>query len=490
MRFWNSKVSTDKEKSWSVILNPLRSELDRKRVAEKISELFQLSFEEARTLTQSTPIILLDELSHPVAQQVQNIFQQIRADITLTNEALVKRRCYRAVWPEFPSLSFLNERTETVSQEKVIEEIPFKTSVQTMPSPAPVEIHEEKISEVTSDLEKKYRELELLLEEKTRVNEELKQNLAREIQNRSGQDSSELKTSIGEWEEKYHNIRDEYQEAKKIYEEKILTREREFKAVKEQIRSLQVWHEKAAELERRNKEILERLSQLEASKQNSDRTLKERHEELNQWREKYHTLAQKSERFESLYEEERKRREQIEEASRQTSDLATRSRQEIELQTLEAERWKKKVHELEESQKRLEEEFSQFSEGQGAEMKRLREANQSLEMQLEVAQRTSRDLLSRLEQQELIEKRARFANELSSKEARLREVVLEAERLRQELQDRELRVQTLVSEQANLEREILEIKQAQRHLLEQSKLKEKGSRFKKPTKNSDLAEAG
>jgi hypothetical protein len=154
------------------------------------------------------------------------------------------------------------------------------------------------------------------------------------------------------------------------------------------------------------------------------------------------------------------------------------------------ERWRKKFQELEENQKRLEEEFSQFTTQQNAEVRRLRELNQELETQLESAQRQARDLLLRVEQQDLIEKRTRLANDLSSKEARLRELALESERLRQEIQDRELRAQSLGSEQAGLEREILEIKQAQRHLLEQSKMKEKASRFKRPNRSLDASELG
>jgi hypothetical protein len=152
----------------------------------------------------------------------------------------------------------------------------------------------------------------------------------------------------------------------------------------------------------------------------------------------------------------------------------------MEAQISETERWRRKFQEVEDNQKRLEEEFSNYTNEQSNELRRLREANQELLMQLESAQRQSRDLLMRFEQQDLVEKRTRLASDLSMKEARLRELALENERLRQEIQDRELRAQTLGSEQGNMEREILEIKQAQRHLLEQSKLKEKTSKFKRP----------
>ena len=246
------------------------------------------------------------------------------------------------------------------------------------------------------------------------------------------------------------------------------------------MKELLPWHDKAMHLENQNRNFQEKLKHLEASRKSMEQSLKENTEAVGLWREKYQALAHKSERYEALYEEERKRREQAEDTRRAASELSDRMRLDLEAQQTEAERWRMKFQELEESQKRLEEEFSQFTVEQNNELRRLKENNHDQAIQLESAQRQARDLLFRVEQQDLIEKRTRLANELSAKEARLRELALDNEKLRQEIQDRELRVQTVAGEQANMEREILEIKQAQRHLLEQSKLKEKASKLKRP----------
>lgn len=462
MRFRTSKISAE-EKNWSVILNPLRNELDRKRVAEKIASLFHLSFDEARELVESTPVILLDDLSHDVARQAQTIFQDLRADVTLTSDSLVKRRCFRAVWPEPPQLDFLEALPSFDLPEKAAEETPPDPIVPA----APLVVSEDvsvKPAAPPSDLEKRYRELEQLCEARNQELEGLKRNLEKGLP----------------WEERYANLKEEYQETKAIFEEKILAREKEFDGLKAQLKDLGVWQEKAAFLERQVEELMKRMKDLESAKEVTERTLKERSEEVGLWREKYHTLAQKSERFESLYEEEHKRREKTEDASRQSAEAAEQAGREIEIQKLENERLIKRSQELTEAQKRLERDFSELSEGQEAELKRLREENQSLAGQLEMSQRQVREFMLRIEQQELIEKRTRLANELGSKEARLRELILEGDRLRQEIQDRELQAQSLMSEQANLEREILEVKQAQRHLLEQNKAKEKPGRLKRP----------
>ena len=465
MRFRTPKIHSE-ERNWSVILNPLRSEFDKKRVADKISNLFRLSFEEARELVESTPVILLDELTRPLALQAQGIFQEVHAEISLTNDALVKRRCYRAVWPEPPSLSFLETAVLSgESREKSEEETPIGTVVEAEPPSLGPESFRPRPSNPPSELERRCRELEELCKERDREVEELRRH----------QDSEKEIP----WEERYANLKEEYQEAKTLLEEKILVREKEFEGLRAQLKEIAVWQEKAGYLERQAGEFLKKTKELESAKDLLEQAARERSEELAVWREKYHTLAQKSERFESLYEEERKRREKTEEEARQSQEAAQRTGRELEIQKLETERLNKRSQDLEENQKRLERDFIVLNDSQAGELKRLREENRDLGVQLDSAQRQVREFMLRVEQQELIEKRTRLANDLAALEARLRELILDGDRLRQEIQDRELQAQTLSAEQGNLERQILEVKQAQRHLLEQSKMKEKPARLRR-----------
>ena len=484
MRFRTTKLRVE-EKNWSVILSPLRNELDKKRVAEKISELFQISYEDSRELVQSTPMMLLDELAQAVAQKIQSIFQEVRADVTLTNDPLVKRRCYRAVWPDRPRLSFLNSSSLQNSPAKPAPEMSSETVVETLAAPvipAPPMVSPE--TSPSQDLEKKCRELEMLHEEKTREIEELKRALEKELKKESEKNAVELRAAIEEWEERYQTLKEEYGESKIIYEEKILAREKEFEALKAPLEELAEWREKAAALENQSKKLLEKISGLELDQETLEQTAKEHSEELKLWREKYQSLAQRAEHFESLYEAEKKRREQAEEAGYQASERAERIRQELDFHTQESERGQKKVEELEQNQKYLEEQLSRFSEEQNTEAARLKESNRELTIELEAAQRQARELLTRFEEQQSIEKRARLANELVTKEARLRELALESGQLREEIQECELRAQNLGDEQSNLEREILDIKQAQRYLLEQSKMKEK-NKISRPNQARD-----
>jgi len=66
-----SRKSQNQEQNWCVVLNAIQSEIDKKRIAKKMSETFSLSLEEANDLVSSTPIILLDNLSRSMAAKVK-----------------------------------------------------------------------------------------------------------------------------------------------------------------------------------------------------------------------------------------------------------------------------------------------------------------------------------------------------------------------------------------------------------------------------------
>lgn len=416
------------EKSWSVILNPLRSELDKRRVSEKISEFFHVSLEEARELVQNTPIVLIDQLSQSAAEQVQNFFQAVRAELTLTNDPIAKRRCFRAVWPEPPNPSPLEAAKPSESIEPSLKQAPLQKDIDER------RVLEEEWQERYQGLKEEFQETKSIYEEKILEREKEFERLKNQLKERLPESD--------QWREKAVSLEDKYQ-----------ARERELEALKGQLRELETWVKRARDLEKQNKELLNRSDHLESSKADLERSVKEHFQEVSVWREKYQIMAQKSERFESLYEGERKRREQVEESARQSMELA--------------ENWQKRFHALEENQE---------------EINRLRDRNHELESQLEVAQRQLRDLHFHMEQQELIEKRERLMSELSLKESELRGISAEYERIQQEIRDRESQAQALAGEQASLQREILERRQAQRYLLEQDKLREKGtSKLRRPS---------
>ncbi|MFZ5801981.1 MAG: hypothetical protein ACOY3K_02565 [Candidatus Omnitrophota bacterium] len=141
----NKKISS-REQNWCLILNPLYSEIDKRKVSRKISEAFTLSEEEANDLVNNTPIILLDNLTQDIANRVKDYFRPTGAEILMTNEVYLKRKCYRTVWPEQPTLAFLHQMplpdmpnveaapSEVLAEEPAIQEVrSLGEEVQTLP---------------------------------------------------------------------------------------------------------------------------------------------------------------------------------------------------------------------------------------------------------------------------------------------------------------------------------------------------------------------
>ena len=80
---------------WFVVLNPLKSELERNKIAREIAKAFRLPVDEALDLVQNTPIILMDNLLYATALQVKQYFRSSQTDIVVSNDSFLKRRCYR-----------------------------------------------------------------------------------------------------------------------------------------------------------------------------------------------------------------------------------------------------------------------------------------------------------------------------------------------------------------------------------------------------------
>ncbi|MFH1384090.1 MAG: hypothetical protein ABIH47_03885 [Candidatus Omnitrophota bacterium] len=133
----NRRVANKKANQWCVILNPIESELNKTETIEKIVEIFPLSIEEAAQLVERTPIILLENLSYGKAKAVKNLFSSISADILLTDDTFLRRKCYRTVWSDNPfqkldeiiqknSVSESSSQDATVTREKLSKESAIK----------------------------------------------------------------------------------------------------------------------------------------------------------------------------------------------------------------------------------------------------------------------------------------------------------------------------------------------------------------------------
>jgi len=89
--------------SWSIILNPLQEEIKKRSAIQQLQVFFSVTLEESKELIENTPIILLDSLSEESAEKIKDIFVGSGLDVVITSEIMVKRKCFRTVWPKEPT---------------------------------------------------------------------------------------------------------------------------------------------------------------------------------------------------------------------------------------------------------------------------------------------------------------------------------------------------------------------------------------------------
>ncbi len=516
------------EQNWCIVLNPLRSELDRKRVARKISEVFSLSSEEASDLVVNTPIILLDNLTRTIATKVKDYFLSTGAEIVLTNDVLVKRKCYRTVWPEPPSLSFLhdwNEPKETQSeQQEILEAEEALNEIRSLqhedrgsqeqesqsdsdPEPVsetlalPIFSASERgqlLDEVDrwmrqcmsarQELEQQRQEftslqgdLERSRKEVARLNEAQK-NPDPKIQQQERQ-AREAQVLLSGAEEKYEGLKEEYRDARKIFEERMLAAAQESQASRKKIGELdaekdQLLHALKEEKDLRQKleeesrqalklssDMTEKLSTLEKAKLVLDRDLRLQGQQLATLSEKYQSLVRKLDIVETAHAEEKSLRMSGEERQKDLEASQIRLLQEVETRTQEILESQAKMRDLEKAFGDLREAYLQQEKMGQANLRHI----EMREKELESARKQLRDVNAQLEYRETIQRRAQILTQLTDKESRLKYLVKGQEKIESEIREREEEMKKILGEQETIEKEIVEAKQAQRHLLEQAK---------------------
>lgn len=241
------KKTHGEEQNWCVILTPIKNDFDKKKVAQKISEIFSLSSDESADLVSNTPIILLDNLSRTIAVQVQDYFRGLGAEMKLTNDVLQKRKCYRTVWPDPPNLSFLHdwqpaetlpmqgdESTQALAPDQAVHEVRSINISQDFSVPSPLKFSDFSKSDkdrLSSETEKLRRESQMLREQVQSYQEQIRklEESARSVRQPENQNFSqekekemkELRILLSHAEEKYQVLHEEYREARGLYEEKI-----------------------------------------------------------------------------------------------------------------------------------------------------------------------------------------------------------------------------------------------------------------------------
>jgi len=251
----SNRKNQEREQNWSLVLNPVSNEIDKHKLAQKISEAFKLSQEESLDLVNNTPIILLDNLTRSIADSVKIFFETMPAELFLTNDVYLKRKCYRTVWPEQPSLSFLervavpvNPKAEAPENRRLAPDEALNELRSLQPEMS-AKNEKNKSSEVTREAEKakiareasnketeiwrkKFEELE---QEASNLRGQLKDYSRRSAAQQGDstriqtleQEAARLKAVVKSAEQKYEAIQEEYRQARALYENKVVTSQEE-----------------------------------------------------------------------------------------------------------------------------------------------------------------------------------------------------------------------------------------------------------------------
>ncbi|MDD5218497.1 MAG: hypothetical protein PHS88_10400, partial [Candidatus Omnitrophica bacterium] len=527
MMLLGNKKTQKNEQNWCLILNPINNEIDKRKVAHKISEAFSLSEEEAVDLVNNTPIILLENLNRAVAGQVKDYFRSLGAEILLTNDVFLKRKCYRTVWPEPPSLAFLYKQEVSavaagepevphmLPADEALQEIRTlngRETAQTLKEKATAETASGGMSDdLIRELDRLKKECENWREKfetQRRSFEKLQGEiyaqgepaLSNAAVHERDREIERLRAQLATQEESYDALRDEYQQVRALFEQKLLSATQE----------VQEWKTKADEMVGKIHELSQEKSGLE-----NQLSEESRHEES--WREKYlqleselSTLRSKHEEIELNGQENRKRQAELErskdslrkmlegeqlryqELEKEHLRLKELYQQKISLSGKEVATWKsevesmaEKVTTLEKSQMRLIEEIENRSqEAKQWEVKslefektfrELQASHESLEKMLQVnlanldhrekelesARRQLKEMKQQAEQRDAMEKRGQLANQLVMKEGRLKDLISEQGRIEREIREREEVIRKILTEQELVEKDIIEGKQAQ-----------------------------
>jgi len=243
------------EQNWCVILNAVSSAIDKKRMAQKMSEAFGLASDESADLVNSTPIILLDHLTKSMATKIKQYFHDIHAEFLLTNDVLRKRKYYRTVWPEPPSLSFLHQwepsktvadDDEALSPDQALDEI---RSIREDADTSSKETYSKHNGQknLTAEIERWKKEYFTLHEELDRLRHEIQsQPVHSPASVQESKDSQrvapqemeikELKDLLSHADEKYDALKEEYGEARGIFEKKIVSQDKDTRSWQQKIK--------------------------------------------------------------------------------------------------------------------------------------------------------------------------------------------------------------------------------------------------------------
>lgn len=474
---------------WFVVLNPLKSELERNRIAKEISKSFHLPIQESFDLVANTPIVLIDNLLYATALQVKQYFRSTQADILVSNDSLLKRRCYRTVWPTPPNLSFLHQvnpqknsqkaEEEKLDQEEAIQEI--RSWVQTegtsseggegLPNHKALPNHRHFRNILEEDREKLLKETIVLKEDMNQLRKALEKTQAELTEKEKAlqtsetarrqkeKESEELRSVASHAEEKNELLREEFRQTRQYFEEKLLSQDKSSEEFLKQIE----------ERDLTNKELFQEKQALQKSfqiaKNDLQRVKEEQEQERREWENQIAQLTRELENQKKMVTGLHEKIQNLEEGKRIVQTSESRLAAELELQTQQTKQWEQKTSELEKEIRRLRDSFEDQLKSWQLRLAQL----EAREHELENARQQIHQLKAELELRELAQKKVQVHEQLTMKEAHLKHLVKQQEKIETEIRDREEEMRRLLSEQEVVEREVIEAKQVQRHLNEKLK---------------------
>lgn len=211
------KEFAEADNSWSIILGPVRGELAKTRAVHKISEAFSVSEEEACSLIDNAPIVLLEDLSYDSARKIKVYFEGNDLSVQFSNNPLEKRKCFRTVWPEVPRLSFAMETPVRDSTSKGVDRevlsagdaiAHIREEIMNGNASEPTEGRPGTDGNVTRKYEALGREYSLLAEDKMIQDQKLEalDKEVRFLRDKEGATTAQLKTALVERENLMHEL--------------------------------------------------------------------------------------------------------------------------------------------------------------------------------------------------------------------------------------------------------------------------------------------
>ena len=496
---------------WFVVLNPLKSELERNKIAREIAKAFRLPVDEALDLVQNTPIILMDNLLYATALQVKQYFRGSQADIVVSNDSFLKRRCYRTVWPTPPNLAFLHQlespalpsqknETEKLDHGEAIQEIrswvqnegvspergdrvPAKDGMANQSNRhfrSILEEESERLLRESVGLKESVNQLRKALEKAQfeAVEKERAVQASEAAKRQKEKEAQELQALVSHAEEKYELLREEFRQTRQYFEEKLGSEDHKAEELLRQIEERDLTHKELLQ----EKQAL--LKSFHAVKNDLQRAKDEQEQVRREGESQAAQFRRELENQKTLVEGLHAKIKNLEEGKKIVQSSETRLIQELELQIQQAKRWEQRSSDFEKEIRQLR---VSFEDQQKSWQVRLVEL-EAREMDLENARRQIRQLHAELDQRETVQKKVQLHEQLAVKEARLKQVVKQQEKIESEIRDREEDMRKLLAEQEAIEREVIEAKQAQRHLAEKIKRESPILESRKPASSSDASE--